>query len=63
MTSGAVVPSFAAASRALSAAAFIMSAPPEVWIVSIHAPSAAAERTEPLTWCGMSWNFRSRKTR
>ena len=26
-------------------------------------PSRVAARTAPRTWCGMSWNFRSRKTR
>ena len=29
----------------------------------MSAPRAAAERTAPATVAGMSWNFRSRKTR
>ncbi len=44
------------------AAARIMAAPPELWMVSSTGDSAATDRTAPATVFGMSWSFRSRKT-
>src|SRR5512138_1139077 len=62
MTFGAGSEAFAAASRARSPAARIMSAPPEAWTLRIEAPVRAAAAAAPPTVFGMSWSFRSRKT-
>ena len=59
---GTSPPHSAAPSWAPRWAASIMSTPPTVCMVIISAPLAAAERAAPCTWCGMSWNFRSRNT-
>src|SRR5207245_2060165 len=48
---------------AAAAAARIIVPPPLAWTVSMRTPSRVAARTAPATVFGMSWNFRSRKTR
>ena len=62
MTFGAGRPAAAAASRALSPAARIISRPPPAWTFRIEAPVRAAAAAAPPTVFGMSWSFRSRKT-
>ncbi len=63
ITRGRGLSSAAAAFRADSAAAVIMALPPDACTLTIHAPVATAACTAPATVLGMSWNFRSRKTR
>ena len=55
-------PYSAAARSAPFWAAAIMSTPPTVCMVSMSAPLPAAAKAAPSTWCGMSWNLRSRNT-
>ena len=63
MTRGGVRPSFDAVSCAASRAACIMRDPPDACTLSIQTPSEAAAAVACATVLGMSWNFRSRKTR
>ncbi len=63
MTSGAGRESFAASLSAASRAAFIIAWPPSAWTLTIQTPSRVAAAMAPATVFGMSWNFRSRKTR
>ncbi len=50
-------------SRAASRAACIMRVPPDACTFTIQTPSEVAAATAVATVLGMSWNFRSRKTR
>ena len=59
---GTSKPYSAAARSAPFCAALIMATPPTVCMVIMSAPEAAAEYAAPSTWCGMSWNFRSKNT-
>ena len=63
MTSGAGRESRAASASAASRAALIIARPPDACTLTIHTPSRVAAATAPATVLGMSWNFRSRKTR
>ena len=49
--------------RRPSRAARIIALPPDAWTLTIQTPSRVAAATAPATVFGMSWNFRSRKTR
>ena len=58
-----VTPRSLTRSPAASRAASIIEAPPAVWRVRSSTSSAAAAATAPATVLGMSWSFKSRKTR
>src|SRR5215472_11933856 len=60
--SGASRLASAAVLAAASRATFIISTPPDVWIVSICTPNRVALATALATVFGISWNFRSRNT-
>src|SRR5678815_1300763 len=63
ITSGTGRPAAAAPSAAARAAACIIALPPDAWTLIIQAPVLTAASTACATVLGMSWNFRSRKTR
>src|SRR5919106_1135841 len=63
MTRGRLTEKSRAAFVAASVAARIIATPPAAWTFSMNTPRRVASRTAPATVFGMSWYFRSRKTR